>query len=209
MRICALACTVAIAAVPASAQDVTLGVDLLPGHPVYHENEGEAGVVMALTITPDHGKAEIYGKLCEELRVAAGLRPEMKDGLGLEVIFIVPYKGMAVEGYYLPAKGVLESGTLVRGNGVARDEVDGIVARAGIPVSVLDEMDVEHQISCELDAPVWHVRWDDIRQLGADEHPDAVIERAHRRFMAVHQSVVDHNSTKQYAHKARQRAAGG
>ena len=56
---------------------------------------------------------------------------------------------------------------------------------------MLDESDVEHEISCELDA--WFLRWEDVRALG-DEDPDTVIERAHPRFMAIHQAVVEHNT---------------
>ena len=191
MRACALTCAAAMVAIPASAQDLGLVVDLLPGHPVYHESAREAGVVMAIAITPGQGAATDLKGLCEELRVAAGLRREHGEGLPLEVIFVVPYKGMAIEGYYLPADGMPGGEALVPGSGVARDMLDGIVARAGIPGRVLDEGDVEHEVSCELGEPGWLVRWEDVRLIGGEE-PDAVIDRAYRRFAAVHQSVVDH-----------------
>ena len=191
MRICALACATAIAAIPASAQELGLVIDLLPGHPIYHESEGEAGVVMAISITPDQGNAADLKELCEELRVVAGLGRENGEDLPLEVIFVVPYKGMAIEGYYLPADGAFGSEALVRGNSIARETLDGIVARAGIPSRVLDETDVEHEISCEINEPAWLIRWEDVRLVDGDE-PDTVIERAHRRFMTIHRSVVEH-----------------
>ncbi|MGH6917251.1 MAG: hypothetical protein ACREJ0_06060, partial [Geminicoccaceae bacterium] len=131
-----------LAAVPASAQEVAHGIDLILGHPVYHEDENEAGVAMALSITPDQGQTTNLMELCEELRVAAGLSNENGDELRLEVIFVVPYKGMAVEGYYLPRDGTLASDTLVRGKDIPRSTLDRIVARAGIPPRVLDETNV-------------------------------------------------------------------
>jgi hypothetical protein len=190
MRTCAWAFAAAMVAVPAFAQDPGLVVDLLPGHPVYHESAREAGVVMAIAITPGQGTAIDLKALCEELRVAAGLRRAHGDGLPLEVIFVVPYKGMAVEGYYLPADGTPGIEALIPGNGIARDMLDGIVARAGIPSRVLDEGDVEHEVSCELGEPAWLLRWEDVRLIGGEE-PDAVIDRAYRRFATIHRSVVE------------------
>jgi hypothetical protein len=132
-------------------------------------------------------------EICEELRVTAGLEREKGANLSLEVIFIVPYKGMAIEGYYLPADGMLGGEALVRGNGIARETLDGIVARAGVPSGVLDEMDVEHEISCEIDEPAWLIRWEDVRLLHGEE-PDTVIEGAYRRFTTIHRSVVEHTT---------------
>jgi hypothetical protein len=191
MRLCIIACSAAIAAVPASAGESARVIDLLPGDPVYHESEGEAGVVMAGSITPGQEHAADLQELCEELRVAAGLQRARGDDLPLKVIFVVPYKGMAVEGYYLPVQGTSGHELLVRGNGVAPPTLGGILARAGIPPSILGETGVEHEISCEINAPAWLIRWEDVRLID-DEAPDAVIERAHRRFMAIHQSVVEH-----------------
>jgi hypothetical protein len=193
MKIRVLMCATMVAAVPASAQEVALQVQLLPGHPVYHESEREAGVVMALSVRREGDHATNLTELCEELRVAAGLKTENDDSLGLETIFVVPYKAMAVEGYYWPNDGTLEREVLVPGNGIPRDKLDGIVARAGIPPRILDETNVEHEVSCETGAPLWHVVWHDIRPIG-NEEPDAVIERAHRRFLAVYQSVVEQNA---------------
>lgn len=191
MKIRTFACAAAVAAVPASAQDLGLMVDLLPGHPVYHELQQEAGVVMAISVTPDEADAADLRGLCEELRAAAGLGRANADGLPLEVIFIVPYKGMAVEGYYLPAQGTDGTEELVRGRGIARATLDGIVARAGIPSRLLDETDVEHEISCEMNEPAWLVRWEDVRSVHGEE-PDAVIAHAGSRFLAIHRSVVEH-----------------
>jgi hypothetical protein len=186
-----LMCAAMVAAVPASAQEMALGIELLPGHPVYHEREHEAGVAMALAITPGKGHAPDLVKLCEELRVTAELGEVHDDGLHLETIFVVPYKGMVVEGYYWPNDGSLEDAVLVPGSAVARTALDGILARAGIPFRVLDEANVEHEISCSLAEPLWYVAWYDVRPVGVEE-PDAVIERAHRRFLAVHESVIEH-----------------
>jgi hypothetical protein len=191
MRIGMLTCAALAVAVPASAQEMALGVELLPGHPIYHERAHEAGVAMALTIAPGKGHAPDLVRLCEELRVTAGLGREHGDGLGLETIFVVPYKGMVVEGYYWPKDGSLESSVLVPGSAVARGALDGIVARAGLPPRVLDETNVEQEISCSLDEPLWFVAWYDVRPIG-DEQPDAVIEQAHNRFLAIHRSVVEH-----------------
>ena len=208
MRICALACTAAIAAVPASAQEMALGIELLPGHPIYHEGEHEAGVAMALAITPGKSHAPDLVKLCEELRVTAELGHVHDDGVHLETIFVVPYKGMVIEGYYWPNDGGLENGALIPGSEVARTALDGILARAGIPSRVLDETNVEHEISCSLDEPFWYVAWYDVRLIG-DEDPDTVIERAYDRFMAIHQAVVEHNTQGQYLQKAQRTIPGG
>jgi hypothetical protein len=196
-----------VAAVPASAQGVGLKIELMPGHPVYHEGEKEAGVAMALSIRRANDHAADLGELCEELRVAAGLGNENGDDLRLGTIFVVPYKGMAVEGYYWPDDGTLDESVLVRGKDIARGKLDGIVARAGIPPRILDETNVEHEISCETAEPLWFVVWHDIRPIGDDE-PEAVIESAHRRFLAVYESVVEQNAKERHAQK-RQPASGG
>jgi hypothetical protein len=190
LRTYALTIAAAIAAVPASAEEPELMVDLHPGHTIYHENEREAGVVMAISITADQGPATNLQALCEELRLAAGLQTE-HEGLPLEVVFVVPYKGMAIEGYYLPADAASGSEALVRGKSMARATLDGIVARAGIPGGVLDEAEVEQELSCEVGAPAWLLRWEDVRLVGS-EAPDTVIDHAYRRFMTVHQSIVEH-----------------
>jgi hypothetical protein len=193
MKIRALTCAALFSVVPASAQEVGPRIELMPGHPLYHESEQEAGVAMALSIRRDDDHPTYLAEVCEELRVAAALGKENADDLRLETIFVVPYKGMAVEGYYWPNDGTSAKGVLVRGNGIPRGTLDGIVARAGIPPRVLDETNVEHEISCETGEPLWHIVWHDIRPIG-DEKPDAVIEGAHRRFLAIYQSVVEQNA---------------
>ena len=189
MKMFALTCAAALATMPAAAQELV--IDMLPGHPVYHENEGEAGVVMALSITSEPGDAAGLQTLCEELRGAAGLAREQAANLPLEVIFVVPYKGMAIEGYYLPRDDSPGGELLIRGNDIPRVTLDGIVGRAGIPGRVLDESDIEHEISCELNEAAWLIRWQDVRLLeGAP--PEAVIDQARHRFMAIYRSVVEH-----------------
>jgi hypothetical protein len=116
---------------------------------------------------------------------------------------VVPRKGMAIEGLYLASDGASGSDALVRGEEVARPVLDDIVSRAGIPPRVLDETDVEHEISCTPGEPLWSITWSDVRRIG-DEEPEAVIDRAHQRFLAIHQSVVEHNASErlQEAHRA-------
>lgn len=208
MRICIFICTAFLAAVPASAQEVAFEIDLIPGHPVYHEPEKEAGVSMALTIRPDRNHAAKLTELCEELRVAVGLKNENSDGLRLQTLFVVPYKKMAVEGYYLANDGSFEKDTLVPGDGIARTMLDRIVARAGIPPGVLDETNVEHEISCKLDEPLWYIAWYDVRRI-SDEEPEAVIERAHHRFLVIHQRVVEHATRKRHLQEAHRATNGG
>lgn len=167
-------------------------IGLLPGHTVYHEHEQEAGVITAISITPGQHDAGDLTSPCEDLRLAAGLEHSANGGGALEVLFVVPYKGMAIEGYYFPAHDGLGSEVLVPGNGLAREVLDDIVSRAGVPAGVLDEIGVEQQVSCALNEPAWHVRWEDIRSVDG-EKPDIVIERAHQRFMTIYQSVLDHS----------------
>jgi hypothetical protein len=192
MRISALACAGVVLALPAAAEEAPLGIKLQRGHPLYHESAREAGVAMGLSITPQGDHATELVELCHELRRAAGLGSENGDRLFLETIFVVPYKEMAVEGYYWPENRSSDTGVLVPGSSVSRETLDGIVARAGIPPRILDEANVEHEISCEIREPLWHVSWQDLRPIG-DEDPDTVVERAYQRFMAVHQAVVAHN----------------
>jgi hypothetical protein len=189
MKIHAFTCVALLTAVPALAQELAL--DLHHGHPIYHEREQEAGVAMALSITPAHGQPASLTALCEELRAAAGLAKENGE-LRLETVFVVPRKGMAIEGLYL-ASSASGSEALLRGEEVARSRLDDIVSRAGIPPRVLDETDVEHEIACAPGEPLWSITWSDVRRIG-DEQPEAVIDRARQRFLAIHQSVVEHNA---------------
>jgi hypothetical protein len=192
MNTLAFTCAAMIAAVPAASQELGRKIELFPGHPIHHEREKEAGVAMALSITPERDGETDLVELCEELRLAAGLGHERGDGLRLEAIFVVPYKAMAVEGYYLPSDGISERYALLRGKDVARATLDGIVARAGIPPRLLDEAKVEQEISCAPGEPSWTIAWTDLQPIG-EEDPKAVIERAHQRFLAVHQSVLAYN----------------
>lgn len=196
MRVYALMCAAVIAAVPASARLAAFEIELIPGHPIHHESEKKAGVAMALMIAPGHDGETSLRTLCDELRTAAGLASENGDELRLETLFVVPYKGMAVEGYYWPKDGTFGTSALVRGSSVARGTLDDILARAGVPPRILDETDVEQEISCQTGEPLWHVVWHDVRPIG-DEEPESVIERAHDRFLAIHQSVVEHDARRQ------------
>jgi hypothetical protein len=101
-----------------------------------------------------------------------------------------------------PSDGVSETGVLAPGNGVPRGTLDSIVARAGIPPRVLDETNVEHEISCETGEPLWRIVWHDVRLIG-DEDPDTVIDRAYQRFLAIHESVVAHDTEGRHVQKAR------
>ncbi len=189
-----LAYAVILAAAPASAQESVNGINLLHGHPIHHEALDRAGVAMGLSITGDQANKAPLDALCDQLRVAAGLRNEVRENLKLEALFIVPYKAMAVEGYYLPEDGDLENYALVPGIRLDRSVLDGIVARAGIPPSVLDEVSVEQEISCKTDEPLWTISWQDVRPVG-DEEPEAVIECARERFMTIYQRVLERATT--------------
>jgi hypothetical protein len=181
------------AAAAAFAQDSAPTITLLPGHPVYHESEREAGVTMAVSINLNAAPASVGSLLCEELRRAAGLTNKNEDDLHLETIFVVPRKQMAIEGYYWAKDGTSQRSILVAGHHVVRTALDSILARAGIPPHVLDETNVEHEISCEIAKPHWYIAWSDVQPIG-DAMPETVIELARHRFMTIHRAVVDHNS---------------
>ena len=136
---------------------------------------------------------------------AAGLGSGNADRL--ETVFVVPYKGMAIEGYYLPKDGTFEPDARVAGSDVTRETLNSIVARAGIPPRVLDQTNVKYEISCKTGEPLWHVGWYDVRSIG-DEEPVTVIDRAYRRFLAIYESVVEHNAREAYVQKAQRPIAG-
>jgi hypothetical protein len=207
MRIHTLTFAAALACLPASAQELALTIDLIPGHAIYHEHGQEAGVAMALSITPGPDRSTTLLELCDELRAAAGLRTQHEGELRLETIFVVPYKGMAVEGLYLPGNGTLDRNALVRGEGIARSTLDRIPAQAGIPPGILDETNVEHEISCATAEALWFIAWHDVRPI-SDAQPEAMIERARQRFLAVHQSVLDHNADELQLRQARRAGRG-
>jgi hypothetical protein len=191
MKTCALACVLMLGAAAVVADEPSLTVDLLPGHPVHDVVGGRAGMVTPIAITEKTATTTDLEALCETLRVAAGLSLEAGHGrLTLQVVFIVPYKLMAIEGYYLPLDGKSGSSRLIAGNSIARERLDGIIVRAGVPPGILDETEVEHEVSCELDRPAWRIRWEDVRTIAGDD-PEAVIERAYTRFLAIHRTVVE------------------
>lgn len=99
----------------------------------------------------------------------------------------------------MPADGTFGSEALVPGTNIAREILDGIVARAGIPSRLLDEANVEHVISCEINEPAWLIHWKDVRLVGGED-PDTVIESAYRRFMTIQQIVVEHIGISPPAH---------
>jgi hypothetical protein len=186
-------------ALPASAQEGDRRINLIHGHPVYDASNNEAGVTMGLSISHDQTQAGPLVTLCTGLRDAAGLGDEHGDGLRLQALFVVPHKGMAIEGYYLPIDGASQVGVLVAGKSITRTTLDRIVAQAGIPPSVLDETSVEHEISCQPGEPLWTIAWHDVRPIGGEE-PEAVIERARNRFLAIHKSVVKRVMGAQWSH---------
>jgi hypothetical protein len=104
------------------------------------------------------------------------------------VLFVVPYKQMAVEGLYLPADSHIGTNALIEGKRLGRSTLNDIISHAHIPPSVLDEMNVRHEISCQLDEPLWTIVWQDIRPIG-DRKPTEIIERARLRFMEVYRNV--------------------
>lgn len=207
MHIRFLVYMVMLAAGPAVAEEAALDVKLIPGHAVHHEAKQEAGVAMALWITPGTPRAPDLIELCEELRLGAGLGHE-SDGLRLEMIFVVPYKAMAIEGLYLPSDDTSDRRALIRGKDMSRASLDGIVARAGIPPRILDEAGVKQEISCSPSEPSWVVAWTDLQPIG-EEDPEAVIERAEQRFLTIHQSVLACNGADLPIRAARRAGHGG
>ena len=190
MKTSALACVLMLGAAAAMADEPLLAVDLLPGHPVHDVADDTAGMVTAIAITESVAATTDLEALCETLRVAAGLSLEAEHVLALQVVFIVPYKAMAIEGFYLPLDGEAGSARLIAGNGIARERLDGIIIGAGVPPGILDETEVEQEVSCELDRAAWMIRWEDVRTIDGDG-PEAVIERAYSRFLAIHRTVLE------------------
>jgi len=195
MRTAPLLGAALLAAVPAFAQQPPQ-IELIAGHPIYDETTHQAGVAMALAITPNQEHQPDLIALCRELRIAAALDEENEGHFRLETIFVVPRKSMAIEGLYWPGDGSLQEHALVGGGSVARPLLDSIVMRAGIPPGVLDETQVEHEVSCSTVEPLWNVAWQDVQPIG-DDGPDTVIERARERFMAVFRSVVEHRGERE------------
>jgi hypothetical protein len=193
MRIRLLIWAIALVAHPVASDEVSLRIDVLYGHPIYRQQAHEAGVVTGMTISVDEVQAALLTAPCERLRAAASLAREAGDEIPLQTIFVVPRKGMAIEGYYFPSDGNLERAVLIPGQSVARPALDRIMALAALPPALLDEINVNLEISCRIAEPLWLISWYDIRRIG-DAQPEAVVEVARRRFMAIHRWVVEYGA---------------
>ena len=119
MKICAFGCLVIVSISAAAAEEPLLAIDLLGGHAIHHAAEAKAGAVMGIAIARGRAPTDLEG-LCDELRVAAELEVEDDRDLPLRVVFIVPYKAMAIEGFYLPLDGTPGLERLVPGRDVDR-----------------------------------------------------------------------------------------
>jgi len=188
-----LTCATLFLVAPAWAGEAHHKVTLLHGHPMYDEVTQKAGVSMGLSIAGSESSGSQLAKACRELKRLSGLRSETGDGLELVKLFIVPYKDMAVEGFYLPSDGSFGSNALLKGNPLDRSTIEGVVTRAGIPRLVLHETNVEQEISCDLEEPVWTIVWQDIRTID-DQGPDVTIEQARTRFLSIYRDVVRYAS---------------
>ena len=175
-------------ATQASAGDAPYVVTLIHGHPIHHETAKEAGIAMGLSIKGGTTYASSLSDSCRELQRFAELPGMIGDDLKLDTLFIVPYKEMAVEGLYLPADGSFGSRALVSGKRLGRSTIESVIIDAAIPAFVLDEANVELEVSCQLHEPLWAIIWQDIRKIGGRE-PEAVIEQARLRFMAIYRIV--------------------
>lgn len=193
MRIRLLTWAVVLAALPAASDEASSRIDIVYGHPIYRQQEREAGVAMGMTISANEDQAALLTEPCERLRAAAHLAREARDGLALQTLFVVPSKGMAIEGHYFPGDGNPGRAVLIPGRPVTRSALDRIMALAGIPPALLDEANVSLEISCRITEPLWVISWFDIRRMG-DAQPEAVVEIARRRFMAIHRWVVEYDA---------------
>ena len=199
MRACALSCAVAMVAVPASATNLGLVVDLLPGHAIYDEGARQAGVVRRSDHAgPGHGDRSegALRRVACGCRAAARARPASS-----EVIFVVPHKAMAIEGTSADGRRARERSAGCRRRrceGNARPHLRG---RAGIPSGLWTKRRSSTRVACELDEPAWHVRWQDVRLLDGQE-PDAVIDQAYSRFAAIHQACRPAKGSAQLASRA-------
>lgn len=176
---------IALTPLQVASDEAMLRIDLLYGHPVYHAQTREAGIAMGLTIS-----AHKLAEPCERLRAAANLANEAANGSPLQVLFVLPHKSLLVEGYYF---GDLGRAVLVAGQPIPRSTLDRIMLRAGIPPALLDETNVELEISCWTNEPRWVVVWYDVRRIG-DQELESVIESARQRFMTIYDTVVEHSA---------------
>ncbi len=188
-----LTCATALLVAPAWAGEAHHTVTLLHGHPMYDEVTQKAGVSMGLSIAGSESSASQLTKACRELQRLSELRSETGDGLELVTLFIIPYKNMAVEGFYMPSDGSFGSNALLKGKPLDGSAIEGLVALAGIPRFVLHETNVEQEISCDLEDSVWTIVWQDIRAID-DEEPEVTIEQARARFMSIYRNVVQYAS---------------
>lgn len=193
MRIRLLIWAVVLVALPVASDEISPRIDILYGHPVYRQQAHEAGVAMGMTISVNEVQAALLTGPCERLRAAASLAREAGGGLPLQTLFVVPSKGMAIEGYYFPSDGNPGRAVLIPGRPVTRSVLDRIMALAAIPPALLDEISVSVEISCRITEPLWVIFWHDIRRIG-DAQPEAVVEVARRRFMAIYRSVVEYGA---------------
>jgi len=196
MRIHLLMWAVALAALPAAADEVRPRIELLHGHTIYREQAREAGVATGLTLSVNEEQAAVLTEPCERLRAAAGLANELPDGSHLRILFIVPRKGMAVEGYYFPPDRDLKRAALKPGRVIARPTLNRIIAGVGILPVLLDENSVELEIACHVNEPLWVIAWLDVRRIG-DRRPEAVIDTARLRFMTIHRKVAEYAAQNQ------------
>jgi hypothetical protein len=193
MRIRLLIWAVVLVALPVASDEISPRIDILYGHPVYRQHAREAGVAMGMTISVNEVQAALLTGPCERLRAAASLAREAGGGLPLQTLFVVPSKGMAIEGYYFPSDGNPGRAVLIPGRPVTRSALDRIMALAAIPPALLDEISVSVEISCRITEPLWVISWHDIRRIG-DAQPEAVVEVARRRFKAIYRSVVEYGA---------------
>jgi hypothetical protein len=193
MRIRLLTWAVVLVALPVASDEISPRIDILYGHPIYRQQAREAGVAMGITISVNKVQAALLTGPCERLRAAASLAREAGGGLPLQTLFVVPSKGMAIEGYYFPSDGNPGRAVLIPGRPVTRSALDRIMALVAIPPALLDEFNVDLEISCRITEPLWVISWHDIRRTG-DTQPESVVEVARRRFMTIHRSVVEYGA---------------
>lgn len=196
MRIHLLTWALALAAVSAAADEVKLRLEPLHGHIINREPVHEAGVATGLTLSVNEEQAAVLTDPCERLRAAARLANELPDGFHLRILFIVPRKEMAVEGYYFPADHDVKRAMLKAGHAIARPILNRILAGAAIPPALLDENSVELEISCHVNEPLWVIAWLDVQRI-SDRQPEAVIDTARLRFMTVYRKVAEYAAQNQ------------
>ena len=206
MRISALTCAAALMAVPASAQALGPAIELLPGHPVYHERAREAGVVMAISITQRPRRRHGPNELCEELRVAAGL--ERHRGAEL------PPRGDLRRAVQRDGDRRVLSADRRRarrrgarpGQGDRAEHARRDRGARGDSGRLLDEPAVEQELSCAARRAGLAASLGGHPAVGG-AGPDPVIESAYRRFMTIHRSIVEHSRAAHRRRSCRRKAS--